>query len=91
MADVLYGSVYARGHSGNAFQMNVSTFTEDPDWIQDAAVPLSGERHAGEEVAIYASGPISQLVLGTHQQSYTAHVILYAMCIVGPDEMFHCT
>ncbi len=33
---------------------------------------------------------MSQLIHGTHQQSYIAHVILYAACIEGPDDMAHC-
>lgn len=38
---------------------------EDPAYMQEAAVPLSSETHAGEEVAIYAWGPNSHMVRGT--------------------------
>ena len=51
----------------------------------DASVPLYSETHAGEEVAIYARGPMAHLFHGAHEQSYIAHVMAYAMCI-GPRQ-----
>ncbi|MFD0912999.1 alkaline phosphatase [Methylophilus luteus] len=49
--------------------------TEDPDFHQEALVPLSSETHAGEEVAIYAIGPKSYLVHGVQEQSYIYQVM----------------
>lgn len=49
--------------------------TEDPDFHQEALVPLSSETHAGEEVAIYAIGPKSYLIHGVQEQSYIYQVM----------------
>ena len=48
-----------------------------------AAVPLYSETHGGEDVGIYARGPMSHLFHGVHEQNYIAHVMAYASC-VGP-------
>lgn len=44
-------------------------------FLQEAAVPLSSETHAGEEVAIYASGPSAHLVKGTMEQNWIYYVM----------------
>lgn len=44
-------------------------------FLQEAAVPLGSETHAGEDVAIYASGPWSHLVRGTMEQNWIFHVM----------------
>lgn len=46
------------------------------------------ESHGGEEVAIYASGPMSHLLTGVVEQNYIAHVMMYASCIGRNKE--HC-
>ncbi len=38
---------------------------EDPAYLQEAAIPMSSETHAGEEVGIYAIGAGSKLLRGT--------------------------
>lgn len=57
------------------------TVAEDVYYRQQAAVPLSSETHAGEDVPIYASGPMGHLFHATHEQHYIAHVIAYASCV----------
>ncbi|KAK3743291.1 hypothetical protein RRG08_007530 [Elysia crispata] len=57
--------------------------THAPDYRVDSVVPMSSETHAGEDVAIYASGPQSFLYTGTHEQNYIPLVMAYASC-VGP-------
>ena len=52
--------------------------------MHPATVPLYYETHAAEDVALYAKGPLSHLVTGTHEISYIAHLIMYASCI-GPQ------
>ncbi|GAB6139592.1 alkaline phosphatase [Methylosoma difficile] len=50
--------------------------TTDADFHQEAMVPLaSGETHAGEDVAIYATGPGSRLFKGTLEQNVIFHVM----------------
>lgn len=49
--------------------------------MQQAAVPLDAETHAGEDVAIYAKGPMAHLFHGVKEQNYVAHVMAYAACL----------
>ncbi|XP_008050303.1 alkaline phosphatase, placental-like [Carlito syrichta] len=53
----------------------------DPKYRQQAAVPLSGETHAGEDVAVFARGPQAHLVHGVQEQSFVAHVMAFAACL----------
>ena len=54
---------------------------DDKDYLQQAAVPLTRDTHSGEDVAIYAQGPMSHLFHGVHEQNYIAHVMAYASCV----------
>ena len=49
--------------------------------MQQAAVPLDVETHGGEDVAIYAKGPMAHLFHGVKEQNYVAHVMAYAACL----------
>jgi len=62
---------------------------QNKEFIQDSAVPLDSETHAGEDVAV--QGPLSHLVVGTHQQHYVAHVMMYASCLGPVEEGDHCS
>lgn len=53
--------------------------TAHANYLQEAAVPLSRETHAGEDVAIYADGPQAHLVHGTLEQNVIAHIIMEAL------------
>jgi alkaline phosphatase len=48
-------------------------------FLQEAAVPLDAETHAGEDVAVYASGPMSHLVRGSMEQNWIFHVMKEAL------------
>jgi alkaline phosphatase len=50
----------------------------DPDFIQQALVPLPSETHGGEDLGIYAIGPWSHLFQGTVEENYTFHVLDFA-------------
>ncbi|KAK3798073.1 hypothetical protein RRG08_034629 [Elysia crispata] len=78
---IIYGNGPGRTTTTRANLTDVDT--DAPDYRVDAAVPMSYETHAGEDVAIYATGPQSFLYSGTHEQSYIAMVMAYASC-VGP-------
>ncbi|XP_071945549.1 alkaline phosphatase-like [Antedon mediterranea] len=99
---------YANGPGGNqVFESynktgqrpdNRGVDTEDKDYKQDALVPKSSETHGGEDVAIYASGPMAHLFHGVHEQNYIMHVMKYTSCvgynkehceIVGSDASVH--
>ncbi|XP_046683690.1 alkaline phosphatase-like [Homalodisca vitripennis] len=52
--------------------------------VHSSAVPRQWATHGGEDVPIYAQGPMAlQLFSGTVEQSYVPHAIAYAACI-GP-------
>merc|ERR1711942_272616 len=51
---------------------------------QASAAPLSSETHGGDDVGIWAGGPMAHLFHGVHEQSYIGHVMSYAACI-GPQ------
>ena len=53
--------------------------TAAPDYRQQATVPLSGETHAGEDVAVRASGPGADLFRGTMEQQTVFYVIKRAL------------
>lgn len=65
-------------------RVNVSAIdTTDKDYLQVAAAPRGSETHGGEDVAIYARGPMSHLIHGVHEQHYIAHVMTYAACVAN--------
>jgi alkaline phosphatase len=53
--------------------------TADPDFIQRAAVPMFYETHGGEDVAVYATGPGSNLFTGVREQPYIYHAMVEAL------------
>lgn len=53
--------------------------TGDPRYLQESAVPLAGETHAGEDVPLYAGGPGSSLFHGVQEQSTVYHVLVAAL------------
>lgn len=55
----------------------------DPFYRYPAAVPLTSETHAGEDVGIYASGPESYMFVGNYEQSYIPILMAHAANI-GP-------
>ncbi|MGD9739540.1 MAG: alkaline phosphatase [Bauldia sp.] len=52
--------------------------TTDVNFLQQATVPISSETHAGDDVAVYASGPWAHLIAGTIEQNYIYSVLSYA-------------
>ena len=51
----------------------------DPDYLQQALVPMSSETHSGVDVAAYAHGPYAHLIGGTIEQNVIFHVMHHAM------------
>ncbi|KAM4740599.1 alkaline phosphatase, tissue-nonspecific isozyme isoform 1-T2 [Anableps anableps] len=73
----------------NGARENVSTTKyEDNNYQAQAAVPLSLETHGGEDVAVFAKGPLAHLLHGVQEQNYIPHVMAYAACIGQNKE--HC-
>uniref|UniRef100_A0AAZ3R6D5 Alkaline phosphatase n=1 Tax=Oncorhynchus tshawytscha TaxID=74940 RepID=A0AAZ3R6D5_ONCTS len=66
----------------NGLRENVSTLDyEENNYKAQSAVPLSMETHGGEDVAVFAKGPMAHLLHGVHEQNYIPHVMAYAACI----------
>jgi alkaline phosphatase len=51
----------------------------NPNYLQESAVPLGSETHAGEDVALYATGAGSFRVRGTMLQTNIYHVMAAAL------------
>src|SRR5690606_29065817 len=52
--------------------------TTDPDYLQEALVPMHDETHGGEDVGIWARGPGSDAFRGTMEQNVLYHLIVQA-------------
>lgn len=52
--------------------------TTDPDYLQEALVPLKSESHGGEDVGVWARGPGSDAIRGTVEQNVLYHFIVQA-------------
>ncbi|XP_036374754.1 alkaline phosphatase, intestinal, tandem duplicate 1 [Megalops cyprinoides] len=71
------GYMHVNGTRGNITTVDYL----DEEYMQQAAVPLDSETHGGEDVAIYAKGPMAHLFHGVKEQNYIAHVLAYAACL----------
>ncbi|XP_023712942.1 alkaline phosphatase [Cryptotermes secundus] len=59
-----------------------SSETAGRNSVHGSAVPRQWATHGGEDVPIYAQGPLaSQLFSGSFDQSYIPHAIAYAACL----------
>lgn len=72
-----FGSGYVGITAGRPDLGNVDT--SHPDYLQEAAIPLSSETHSGEDVAIYAGGPMAHLFHGVQEQHVIYHVLATAL------------
>lgn len=50
----------------------------DPDYLQQALIPMSSETHSGVDVALWAKGPWAHLFGGTMDQEMIFHVMNHA-------------
>jgi len=55
------------------------TDTTDPNYLQNAGIPLLNETHGGEDVAVFATGVDSYLVHGTMEENWIYYVMAEAM------------
>lgn len=51
----------------------------NPDYKQEALIPLSGETHGGEDVAIYAIGVNAHLIRGSMEENWIFYVMADAL------------
>jgi alkaline phosphatase len=71
---------YANGPGHRAPRRDLTDIdTTDPDFQQDATVPLSSETHSGTDVIVFADGPGADLLRGVQEQNYVYHVMRHAV------------
>ncbi len=64
------------GYRGAGARPNLTSVdTADLEFLQEAAIPMGSETHAGEDVGVYARGPKAYLVRGTMEQNWIFHVM----------------
>lgn len=51
---------------------------ECEDYVQEAGIPMGSETHGGEDVVVYATGPMAYLLGGVHEQNFIFHVMNFA-------------
>ncbi|XP_032087628.1 alkaline phosphatase, tissue-nonspecific isozyme [Thamnophis elegans] len=73
--------------AGERENISAVNFT-DANYQAQSAVPLRMETHGGEDVAVFAKGPMAHLLHGVHEQNYIPHVMAYAACI--GENQAHC-
>lgn len=78
---LLYGN--GPGYSTpRAIPLNITTVSEDKNAVHGSAVPRQWGTHGGEDVPVYALGPLATtLFAGTFDQSYIPHAIAYSACV----------
>ncbi|MBZ8134565.1 alkaline phosphatase [Afifella sp. IM 167] len=76
------GAVLKKAEGGNDYSGSRPELTEeeasDPEYIQQALIPMSSESHSGEDVAVWARGPWAHLFDGVIEQNYIFHVMNHA-------------
>jgi alkaline phosphatase len=53
--------------------------TTDPDYLQEATIPLTSETHGGEDVAIFATGVNAYLFRGSMEENWTCYIMADAL------------
>ena len=59
------------------------------NYLYDSSLPRESDTHGGEDVGIYARGPMCHLLSGVHEQNHIAQAMMYTTCL-GPGATF-CT
>lgn len=78
---------YANGPGANPTHERtdpVAMNTSAPEYLQPSHVPLSSETHAGEDVAVRASGPGAHLFRGTIEQNTIFYILREALLGADP-------
>jgi alkaline phosphatase len=76
------GSVMIEQADGSYFGTRPNATQEeatDPDYLQQALIPMGSETHSGTDVAAFARGPWAHLVGGVIEQNVIFHVMLHAI------------
>jgi len=80
---LLYGNGPGFGrHPVSGRRDNISgTDPLDKNYVQQAAVPRQWSTHGGEDVPVYAQGPMAHAFRGVIDQTFIPHAIAYSACV----------
>ncbi len=73
------GYANGKGYRGGERPVLTEEEVTNPDYKQEATIPLGNETHGGEDVAIFADGANSYLVQGVMEENWTFYVMKEAM------------
>ena len=73
------GYANGRGYVGGTRPALSQESVLNPDYKQEAAIPLTDETHGGEDVAIFATGAGSYLVQGVMEENWIFYVMKEAL------------
>jgi alkaline phosphatase len=68
-----------KGHRGGQRPDLTQAQAVDPNYLQEALIPLSDETHGGEDVAIYATGVNAHLIRGSMEENWIFYVMADAL------------
>lgn len=68
-----------RGYRGGTRPSLTQEQVTNPDYKQEAAIPLNDETHGGEDVAIFATGADSSLISGVMEENWIFYVMKDAL------------
>jgi alkaline phosphatase len=73
-----------RTSSLNTWQnLNLTQNATERYFPHQAGYWMDSETHGGEDVPVYASGPMAHLLHGVHEQTHVPYTIAYSLCF-GP-------
>lgn len=74
------GYANGRGYVGPQGRPDLTKVgTTNPDYLQEAMIPLSAETHGGEDVAIFATGVNAHLIRGSMEENWIFYVMADAL------------
>lgn len=73
------GYLNGKGYTGSPRKDLTQEAVTNPDYKQEAAIPLNDETHGGEDVAIFATGAGSYLIRGVMEENWTFYVMKEAL------------
>jgi len=68
-------------------KVNSGVAPDDPAYRQGGAVPMGSETHGGEDVPLYADGPMAHLFHGVMEQHVIFHVMAAALAVGSPGDI----
>lgn len=79
------GYINGPGYRGPVARPDLTNVdTGNPNFLQEAAVPLGSETHAAEDVGIYAHGPGAHAFQGVVEQNVIFHVMAQSQQTISP-------